>query len=82
MLSFTGKGKHSIAIATAAPSSAYTGDMKNTPARKAKKNPAKEPPTVLPLLNGNRFVGMMLPKMDAVLSPKVKIAIAALLIGA
>ena len=81
-LSFIGKGKHSIAIAIAAPTSAYKGGRKNIPAINAKKKPAKEPPRVLPFVNGKNFVGMKLPKMDAVLSPKAKMATAALLIGA
>lgn len=80
-LSFTGRGKHSISIAIAAPVSAYIGDMKNAPAKNAKHTPAKEPPIVLFLLNGKGLGGMRLPKMDAELSPKAKIAMAALLIG-
>jgi hypothetical protein len=82
MLSFTGKGKLSTSIATAAPINAGAGDMKTEPAKKAKKNPESEPPNVLPLLNGNGFLEIRSPKSEAVLSPKVNMAIAALLTGA
>jgi hypothetical protein len=82
MLSFTGKGRLSIAIATAAPINASTGDTKNAPAKKAKKNPASEPSTVLPLLNGNGFFEIKPPKSEAVLSPKVNMAMAAPFTGA
>jgi hypothetical protein len=82
MLSFTGNGRHSIAIATAAPINAFTGEIKNEPAKKAKKNPTSEPSNVLPLLNGKGFFEMSPPKSDAVLSPKANMAMAALLTGA
>lgn len=82
MLSFTGKGKLSTVIATAAPINASTGDTKTDPAKKAKKNPTSEPSKVLPLLNGNGFFEREPPKSEAVLSPKANIAMAALLTGA
>ena len=77
MLSFTGKGKLSIIIAMAAPIKASVGDTKNAPAKKAKRKPKREPSKVLPLLNGNGFFDIKPPKSEAVLSPKLKMAIAA-----
>ena len=82
MLSFTGNGKHSIIIAIAAPINASAGEMKSKLAKKAKKNPTSEPSNVLPLLNGKGFFDKGPPKSDAVLSPKAKMAMAALLTGA
>ena len=82
MLSFTGKGRLSIVIATAAPINASAGDTKNEPAKKAKKNPTSEPSKVLPLLKGNGFFEISPPKSDAVLSPKANMAMAALFTGA
>jgi len=76
-LSFMGNGRYSMNIATAAPTSAVNGDMKTEPARKAKKKPAAEPSKLLSLLNGKGVFEKYPPKMDAVLSPKAKIAIAA-----
>ena len=68
-------------IAIAAPTSANTGETKKDPASKAKKKPAAEPSKLLSLLNGNGVFARYLPKMEAVLSPKAKIAMAALLAG-
>jgi hypothetical protein len=82
MLSFTGKGRLSIIIATAAAINASAGDTKNEPAKKAKKNPKKEPSKVLPLLNGSGFFEISPPKSEAVLSPKVNMAMAAPFTGA
>ena len=82
ILSFTGKGKLSTIIATAAPINASTGDTKNEAAKKAKKKPASEPSNVLPLLKGNGFFEISPPKSDAVLSPKVNMAMAAPFTGA
>ena len=69
-------------IAIAAPTSATKGETKKDPASKAKKKPAIEPSKLLSLLNGNGVLPKYLPKMEAVLSPKAKIAMAALLAGA
>ena len=80
-LSFTGKGKLSIIMATAAPINANAGDTKNVPAKKAKKNPTSEPSSVFPLLNGNGFFAIP-PKSEAVLSPKANMAMAAPFSGA
>jgi hypothetical protein len=77
-----GKGKLSIVIATAAPINASTGDTKTAPAKKAKKKPKSEPSRVLPLLNGNGFFEINPPKSEAVLSPKVNMAMAAPFTGA
>jgi hypothetical protein len=82
MLSFIGKGKLSIVIATAAPINASTGETKNAPAKAAKKNPESEPSMVLPLLNDKGFFEINPPKSDAMLSPKVNMAIAAPFTGA
>ena len=49
---------------------------------KAKQKPMIDPSRVLPLLKGNVLLPIILPKIEAVLSPKAKIAIAALLAGA
>ena len=81
MLSFTGKGKLSMVMATAAAINANVGDTKKAAPRKAKKNPAIEPSNVLPLLNGNGFFDINPPKSDAVLSPKVNMAMAAAFTG-
>ena len=63
-------------MAIAAPTKAKMGETKRVPAKKAKKNPASEPSQVLPLLNG-REVEIIPPKIDAVLSPKQNMAMAA-----
>lgn len=75
-LSFIGNGRTSIVIAIAAPASASVGETKKVPAKNAKKNPAKEPSQVFPLLNGSD-VEIRPPKSDAVASPKQNMAIAA-----
>ena len=80
MLSFTGKGKYSIIIAIAAPTAAIQGETKSDPARNAKIKPAIVPSNVLPLLNGNLFP-IRPPNIEAALSPRAKIAMAALLAG-
>ena len=64
-------------IATAAPTRAVNGDMKAEPARKPNKKPAAEPSKLLSLLNGKGVLEKYLPKMEAVLSPNAKIAMAA-----
>jgi ABC-type molybdenum transport system ATPase subunit/photorepair protein PhrA len=69
-------------MATAAPKRASHGETKNQPAKKANRKPAKEPSTLLSLLKGNVVREKYLPKIEAVLSPNAKIAIAALLNGA
>ena len=69
-------------MATAAAINASTGDTKNAPPKKAKKKPNSEPSKVLPLLNGSGFLEINPPKTEAVLSPKVNMAMAALLTGA
>ena len=76
-LSLIGKGRYSTIIATAAPTSAIKGETKSEPARKAKMKPAVEPSKLLSLLKGNGVLENVLPKMEAALSPKAKIAIAA-----
>ena len=81
-LSFTGKGRLSIAIATAAPIKASQGDMKMEPPTNAKMNPITEPSKVLALLNDNGFLDIYPPKSEAMLSPNTNMAMAALLIGA
>ena len=81
MLSFIGNGRYSTVMATAAPTNAFNGDMKNEPGKRAKKNPVNEPSKVLALFKGNGLFETSPPKIDAVLSPKVKMAMAALLIG-
>ena len=75
-LSFMGSGRTSTVIAIAAPINAYNGGTKKVPAKKAKKNPARDPSQVFPLLNGND-VEIKPPKREAVLSPRQKMAIAA-----
>ena len=82
ILSFIGKGRLSIIMATAAAINASVGGTKNAPAKKAKNNPTREPAKVLPLLNGNGFLDISPPKNEAVLSPKVNMAMAALFTGA
>lgn len=81
ILSFIGKGRLSIIMATAAAINASVGDTKNAPAKKAKKNPTRDPAKVLPLLNGKGLLDISPPKNEAVLSPKVNMAMAALLTG-
>lgn len=81
ILSFTGNGRLSTVMATAAATNANSGVTKNTPAKKANKKPKSEPPNVFPLLNGNGFFGIKPPKSEAALSPKENIAIDALLMG-
>ena len=76
ILSLIGNGRTSIVIATAAPIRAKIGEMKNVPAKKANKNPANEPSQVFPLLNGKE-VDIIPPKIEAALSPRQKMAIAA-----
>jgi hypothetical protein len=76
-LSFTGNGRYSTIMATAAPTRAIHGDTKNEPARKAKKNPPSDPCKVFALLKGRGLPDNMLPISEAVLSPKAKIAMAA-----
>ena len=78
-MSLIGWGRYSTNIATAAPASAGNGEMKTEPAKNAKKKPATEPSKLLSLLKGNGVLEKYLPKMEAVLSPNAKIAIAALL---
>ncbi len=80
-LSLIGRGRYSINMATAAPTSASHGEMKTEPARKAKRKPAAEPSKLLSLLKGNGVFDRYLPKIDAVLSPNAKMAMAALLAG-
>lgn len=80
-LSFIGKGKNSINIAKAAPISAIKGETKINPAKNAKKNPPKQPSMVLVRLNGKGFFEIVPPIIEAVLSPRANIAIAALLAG-
>ena len=82
MLSFTGKGKLSIIIATAAPINANAGGTKKVAAKNAKANPTSEPSRVLPLLNGSGFLEIEPPTREAVLSPKVNRAMAAPFTGA
>ena len=79
ILSFMGKGRYSIVMATAAPIRAKKGERKNKPATKAKRNPPNEPSHVFALLKGNGFLEPRPPKIDAMLSPRAKIAIAPLL---
>ncbi len=74
-----GWGRYSMNMATAAPASAAKGEMKTEPARKAKKKPAIEPSKLLSLLNGSEVLEKYCPKIEAVLSPNAKIAMAALL---
>ena len=81
-LSFTGRGRLSIAIATAAPIKDSQGDMKMEPPKNAKMNPITEPSKVLALLNGNGLLDIYPPKSEAMLSPNTNMAMAALLIGA
>ncbi len=78
-LSLIGRGKHSTNMATAAPTSAGNGEMKTEPAKTAKRKPAADPSKLLSLLKGNGVLDRYLPKMEAVLSPRAKIAMAALL---
>ena len=80
-LSFTGKGRLSIIIATVAPIIAKAGDTKNEPAMKAKNKPTRDPSNVLPLLKNNGLLDTIPPKSDAVLSPRQNIAIAAKFTG-
>lgn len=75
-LSLIGNGKASMVMAIAAPRSARGSGTKNVPARNAKRKPAMEPSQVLPLLKGRDFVDSP-PKIEAVLSPKQNIAMAA-----
>ena len=67
-------------MATAAPIAAIHGATKRQPAKNAKTNPERDPSKVLPLLKGNRLP-IKPPKIEAVLSPKAKMAIAAALAG-
>jgi len=77
-----GRGRYSTNMATAAPKRASHVETKNQPAKKANKKPAKEPSTLLSLFRGNVVLERYLPKIEAVLSPNAKIAIAALFTGA
>lgn len=81
-LSFNGNGRLSITMAVAAPASALNGLMKNAAAKKAKKKPISEPSRVFPLLKGSVFFPNIFPKIEAVLSPRANVAMAALLAGA
>ena len=81
-LSFNGKGKYSKNIATAAANNAIWGETKNIAPRKAKKKPNSDPSIVLSLLKRNGFFEILPPKIDAALSPKANVAIAAELAGA
>ena len=78
-LSFTGSGKHSTVMAISAPIKDFKGIVKTEPAKNAERKPKTEPSKVFPLLNGSVSLPKILPKMEAVLSPSAKIAIAALL---
>ena len=64
-------------MATAAPATAIKGETKMEPARKAKRKPPAEPSKLLSLLKGKGVFDKELPKMEAALSPKAKIAMAA-----
>ena len=77
-----GRGRYSKNMATAAPKRASHGETKKQPAKKANKKPANEPSTLLSLLKGNVVRERYLPKIEAVLSPNAKIAMAALFTGA
>ncbi len=81
-LSFIGKGKYSTNIPIAAPNNANHGDMNTEAARKAKKKPHRDPSRVFDLLNSKGFLVNVPPISDAVLSPRQKRAMAALLAGA
>jgi hypothetical protein len=67
-------------MAMAAPTAAIQGATNKEPAKNAKTNPASEPSNVLPLLKGSRLP-IKPPKIEAALSPKAKMAIAAPLTG-
>jgi len=79
-LSFIGNGKYSTNIAIAAPTTAIQGVTNSVAAKKAAVKPESEPSKVFPLFNGN-FMPSEPPKIEATLSPKVNMAIAAALIG-
>jgi len=68
-------------MAIDAPISASHGDTKTEPAKNENKNPPNVPAKVLPRFNGKDFFGIILPIMEAVLSPNAKIAMAALFAG-
>ena len=76
-LSLTGRGRYSMNIATTAPTSAIRGETNRQPARNAKKTPATEPSRLLSLLKGNGVLEKRLPKIEAELSPKANMAMAA-----
>ncbi len=76
-LSFMGSGKNSIVIPIAAPTKAIQGETNIKAPKNAKKNPPKEPSSVFDRLNGIGFLDSVPPMRDAVLSPKVKMAMAA-----
>jgi hypothetical protein len=76
-LSLIGKGRYSTTIAIAAPTIASKGVTKIAPPTNAHKKPAIEPSRLLSLLKGNGVFEKTLPKIDAALSPKAKIATAA-----
>ena len=65
-----------MVMAIAAPTKASHGDTKKVPAKNAKKKPANEPSQVFPLLKGKE-VEIIPPKIEAALSPKQNMAIAA-----
>ena len=62
---------------TAAATTAIKGETKRHPPMKAKKNPATEPSRLLSLLKGSSVLEKAAPKMEAELSPKANIAMAA-----
>ena len=69
-------------IAIKAPRAASGSDTKAKPAKNAKKKPAADPSRLLSLLKGRDVRAKNLPKIEAVLSPRAKIAMAAALAGA
>jgi hypothetical protein len=67
---------------TKAPIKANHGERKSEAAKNEKMKNAKHPSRVLAPLNGKGFFEIVPPIIEAVLSPMVKIAMAALLTGA
>ena len=80
-LSLIGVGRYSTIMPIAAPIRAINGLTNIRAPRKPKIRKAKDPSSVFEPLKGRAFFESVPPNNEAVLSPKAKIAIAALLAG-